>query len=54
MSVKNLASIMVLAIISSHRDIIPPHFFETRKTVTKDIYLEVLRSKVIPWMNKMS
>ena len=48
MSSKNPASIMVLAVISSHGNVMPPNFFEDRKTVTKDIYLEVLRSKVIP------
>ena len=29
-------------------------FFEARQTVTKEVYLEVLRSKVIPRMNEVA
>ena len=45
---------MVLAVIRSHGNVMLPHFFEAGKTVTKDIYLKVLRSKVIQWMNEMA
>ena len=47
---KKPTSVMLLSVISSDGDIMPPHFFNVREKVNADVYVGVLQSKVIPWM----
>ncbi len=47
---KNPASVMVLGVISTNGDVMFPHFFKKGEAVNK-VYLEVLKTVVIPWMN---
>ncbi|XP_019886946.2 uncharacterized protein LOC109610920 [Ooceraea biroi] len=48
------ANIHVLSVVSSEGDIMPPHFFQKRETVTKEVYLKVLRTVVKPWMETVA
>ncbi|CAE1306633.1 unnamed protein product [Acanthosepion pharaonis] len=48
------SSIMVLGIISSEGDIMPLFFFQKGLRVTAEIYQEVLRSVVKPWMDEIA
>ncbi len=53
MKTKHPASVMCLAVISSAGDIMPPHFFKPKESVTKEVYLAVLQSKIVPWMQEV-
>ncbi|XP_011135173.1 uncharacterized protein LOC105180667 [Harpegnathos saltator] len=48
------AIVHVLSVVSSEGDVMPPHFFQKGETVTKKIYLEVLRTVVKPWMESVA
>ena len=39
---------------SKAEDIIPPHIFEVGLTVITKVYLDVLKSVVIPWCNQVA
>ncbi len=54
MKTKNASSVMCLAVISSNGDVMPPHFFGSKETVTKEVYLAALRDKIVPWMVEVS
>ncbi len=55
MKTKFPSSIMVLGVISSKGgDVMPPHFFGTKETVTKEVYLRVLEDVIVPWMEEVS
>ena len=54
MKTKNPSSVMCLAVISSAGDVMPPHFFRAKETVTKEVYLAVLKEKLVPWMVEVS
>lgn len=54
MKTKFPATVMVLSVISNEGDIMSPHFFQQGLRVTADVYLEVLRNSVIPWMKKVA
>ena len=49
MKTKFPATVMVFGIISSEGHIIPPHIFEVSLKVNTKVYLDVLKSVVIPW-----
>ena len=42
---------MVFGVVSSEGHIIPPHIFEVDLKVNTKMYLDVLKSVVIPWGN---
>lgn len=54
MTSKHPAQVMVLELISSDGDIMPPHFFGPKEKITKEVYVEVLKTKVVPWMEKVA
>ena len=43
--------VMVFAVVSSEGHIMPPHIFEVGLKVNTKVYLDVLKSVVIPWCN---
>ena len=47
------ASVHVLSVVSSEGDVMPPHFFQNGERVTKEVYLEVLKTVIKPWMQTM-
>ncbi len=53
--IKNATSVMVFVLVSSDGQVMPPHFFmpteEVNRAVVK-LYINLLRSKVIPWMEQ--
>ncbi|QQP48566.1 Transposable element tcb1 transposase [Caligus rogercresseyi] len=42
---------MVLGVISSEGDVMPPHFFEKGLKVNTAIYIDVMKNVVKPWMD---
>ncbi|QQP37326.1 Transposable element tcb2 transposase [Caligus rogercresseyi] len=44
------SSVMVLGVISSEGDVMPPHFFEKGLKVNTVIYIDVMKNVVKPWM----
>ncbi|CAK9808590.1 Transposable element Tcb1 transposase [Anthophora quadrimaculata] len=44
------ASVHVLSVVSSEGDVMPPHFFQKGERITKEVYLEVLKRVIKPWM----
>ena len=52
METKFSATVMVFGVVSSEGHIMPPHIFEVGLKVNTKVYLDVLRSVVIPWCNK--
>ena len=51
---KNSNMIMVLAVISNEGDVMPPHFFEPKQKVNKEVDLSVMEKKVKPWMDRVA
>ena len=45
---------MVFGVVSSEGHIMPPHIFEVGLKVNTKVYLNVLKSVVIPWCNQMA
>ena len=45
---------MVFRVVSSEGHIMPPHIFEVGLKVNTKVYLEVLKSVVIPWCNQIA
>ncbi|QQP38155.1 Uncharacterized protein FKW44_018654, partial [Caligus rogercresseyi] len=54
MKTKNPASNMVLAIISTEGDVMPPYFFQKKETVNKEMYKRVLEEVVVPGMDDVT
>ena len=54
MKTKFPATIMVFGVVSSEGHIIPPHIFEVSLKVNTKVYLDVLKSVVIPWCNQVA
>ena len=54
MKTKFLATVMVFGVVSSEGHIIPPHIFEVGLKVNTKVYLDVLKSVVIPWYNQVA
>ena len=51
---KFLAMAMVFGVVSSEGHIMPPHIFEVGLKVNTKVYLDVLKSAVIPWCNQVA
>ena len=51
MKTKFPAMIMVFSVVSSEGHIMPPYIFEVSLKVNTRVYLDVLKSVVIPWCN---
>ena len=49
MKTKFPATVMVFGVVSSEGHIMPPHIFEVDLKVNTKVYLDVLKSVVIPW-----
>ena len=45
--------VMVFGVVSSEGHIMPPHIFEVGLKVNTKVYLDVLKSVVIPWCNQV-
>ena len=45
---------MVFSVVSSEGHIMPPHIFEVGLKVNTKVYLDVLKSVVIPWYNRVA
>ena len=54
MKTKFSASVMVFDVVSSESHIMPPHIFEIGLKVNTKVYLDVLKSVVIPWCNQVA
>ena len=54
MKTKFPATVMVFGVVSSEGHIMPPHIFEASLKVNTKVYLDVLKSVVIPWCNQVA
>ncbi len=54
MKTKFPATVMVFGVVSSEIYIMPPHIFEVGLKVNTKVYLDVLKSVVIPWYNQVA
>ena len=54
MKTKFPATVMVFGVVSSEGHIMPPHIFEVGLKVNSKVYLDVLKSVVIPWCNPVA
>ena len=54
MKTKFLATVMIFGVLSCKRYIMPPHIFEVGLKVNTKVYLDVLKSVVIPWCNQVA
>ena len=54
MKIKFPATVMVFGVISSEGHLTPPHIFEVGLKVNTKVYLDVLKSVVIPWCNQVA
>ena len=54
MKTKFPATVMVLGVVSSEGHIMPPHIFDIGLKVNTKMYLDVLKSVVIPWCNQVA
>ena len=54
MKTKFPATVMVFGVLSSEGHIMPPHIFEAGLKVNTKMYLDVLKSVVIPWCNQVA
>ena len=54
MKTKFPATVMVFCVVSSEGHIMPPHIFEVDLKVNTEVYLDVLKSVVIPWCNQVA
>ena len=54
MKTKFPATVMVFGVVSSEGHIIPPYIFEVGLKVNTKVYLDVLKSVVIPWCNQVA
>ena len=50
MKTKFPATVMVFGVVSSEGHIMPPHIFEVGLKVNTNVYLDVLKSMVAPWV----
>ena len=54
MKTKFPATVIVFGVVSSEGHIMPPHIFEVSLKVNTKVYLDVLKSVVIPWCNQVA
>ena len=48
------ATVMVFGVVSREGHIMPPHIFEVSLKVNTKVYLDVLKTMVIPWCNQVA
>jgi hypothetical protein len=48
------ATVMILGVVSSEGDVMPPHFFEKGLMINTDVYLDVLEKVVVPWCKQVA
>ena len=48
------SSVMVLGVVSSEGDVMPPHFFVQGLRINADSYIETLATTVKPWMDRIA
>ena len=53
MKTKFPATVMVFGVVSCEGHIMPPHIFKVSLKVNTEVYLDVLKSVVIPWWNQV-
>ena len=54
MKTKFPTTVMVFGVVLSEGHIMPPHIFEVGLKVNTKVYLDVLKSVVIPWFNRVA
>ena len=54
MKTKFPATVIVFGVVSRESYIMPPHIFEVGLKVNTKVYLDVLKSVVIPWCNQVA
>ena len=54
MKTKFLTTVLVFGLVSSEGHIMPPHIFEVGLKVNAKVYLDVLKSVMIPWCNQVA
>ena len=54
MKTKFLATVMIFGVVSSEGHIMPPYIFEVGSKVNTKVYLDMLKSVVIPWCNQVA
>ena len=54
MKTKFPTTVMVIGMVSSEGHIMPPHVFEVGSKVNTKVYLDVLKSVVMPWCNQVA
>ena len=54
MKTKFPATVMVFGVVSSEGHIMPRHIFEVGLKINTKVYLDVLKSVVIPWCNQVT
>ena len=54
MKTKFPATVIVFGVVSSEGYIMPPHIFEVSLKVNTKVYLDVLKSVMIPWCNQVA
>ena len=54
MKTKFPVTVMVFGVVSNEGHIMPPHIFEVGLKVNTKVYLDVLKSVVIPWCNQLA
>ena len=54
MKTKFPATVMVFGVVSSEGHIMPPQIFKVSLKVNTKVYLDVLKSMVIPWCNQVA
>ena len=54
MKTKFPVTVMVFGVVSSEGHIMPPNIFEVSLKVNTKVYLDVLKSVVIPWCNQVA
>ena len=54
MKTKFPPTVMVFGVVSSEGHLMPPHIFEIGLKVNTKVYLDVLKSVVIPWCNQVA
>ena len=48
------ATVLVFGVVSSEGHIMPPYIFEVGLKVNTKVYLDVLKSVVLPWCNQVA
>ena len=54
LKIKFPATVMVFGVVSREGHIMPPHIFEVGLKVNSKVYLDVLKSVLIPWCNQVA